>query len=334
MKIVVLDGYAENPGDLRWDALAQLGELTVYDRTPQAQIIPRIGDAEIVFTNKTPLDESIFAACPRIRFIGVLATGYNIVDCAAAAARGIPVSNVPGYGTAAVAQFTFALLLELCHHVGHHSDAVHQGRWTAAPDFCFWDNPLVELSGKTLGILGFGSIGRAVGRIARAMGMEVLAAGSRPTEAGMAIARYVELDELLEQSDVLSLHCPLFPENTGIINRNTISKMKDGAMLINTARGGLLVEQDVANALNCGKLSGAAMDVASTEPIQPDNPLLNAKNCILTPHIAWAPKEARQRIMDISAENLRAFLSGSPIHVVNEAALSRPSGGSTGSKEE
>ena len=325
MKIVILDGYAENPGDLRWDAFAQLGELTVYDRTAQDQIIPRIGDAEIVFTNKTPLTEAVFAACPQIRFVGVLATGYNIVDCAAAGARGIPVSNVPGYGTAAVAQFTFALLLELCHHVGHHSDAVHQGRWSG-PDFCFWDYPLVELSGKTLGILGFGSIGRAVGRIARAMGMEVLAAGSRPTEEGRAIARYVEPDELLAWSDVLSLHCPLFPETVGIINRDTISQMKDGAMLINTARGGLLVEQDVADALNCGKLSGAAMDVASAEPIQPDNPLLTAKNCILTPHIAWAPKEARQRIMDLSAENLRAFLAGSPVHVVNEAALSRPSG--------
>ena len=317
MKIVVLDGYAENPGDLSWERLEKLGELTVYDRTAAADIVSRIGDAEIVFTNKTPLTAETFAACPNIRLVSVLATGYNIVDCAAARERGIPVCNVPGYSTAAVAQFTFALLLELCHHVGHHSEAVHAGRWTSNADFCFWDYPLVELAGKTLGIIGFGSIGKAVGRIAKAMGMRVLATGSRPTEEGREIADYVELDTVLTQSDVISLHCPLFPETTGIINKASIAKMKDGAMLLNTSRGGVLVEADVAEALNMGKLAGAAMDVVSVEPISAENPLLTAKNCILTPHIAWAPKEARQRIMDMSVENVEAFLKGDPVHVVN-----------------
>lgn len=317
MKIVVLDGYAENPGDLSWEGLEKLGELTVYDRTAAEDIVSRIGDAEVVFTNKTPLTEATFAACPNIRLVSVLATGYNIVDCAAARARGIPVCNVPGYSTAAVAQFTFALLLELCHHVGHHSEAVHAGHWTSNADFCFWDYPLVELAGKTLGIIGFGSIGKAVGRIAKAMGMRVLATGSRPTEEGREIADYVELDTVLTQSDVISLHCPLFPETTGIINNSSLAKMKDGAMLINTSRGGVLVEADVAEALNTGKLAGAAMDVVSVEPISAENPLLTAKNCILTPHIAWAPKEARQRIMDMSVENVEAFLRGEPVHVVN-----------------
>ena len=317
MKIVVLDGFAENPGDLSWEGLEKLGELTVYDRTAAEDIVSRIGDAEVVFTNKTPLTEATFAACPNIRLVSVLATGYNIVDCAAAKKRGIPVCNVPGYSTAAVAQFTFALLLELCHHVGHHSEAVHAGRWTSNADFCFWDYPLVELTGKTLGIIGFGSIGKAVGRIAKAMGMRVLATGSRPTEEGRQIAEYVELDTVLTQSDVISLHCPLFPETTGIINKASLAKMKDGAMLINTSRGGVLVEADVAEALNTGKLAGAAMDVVSVEPISAENPLLTAKNCILTPHIAWAPKEARQRIMDMSVENVEAFLKGDPVHVVN-----------------
>lgn len=317
MKIVVLDGFAENPGDLSWEGLEKLGELTVYDRTAAEDIVSRIGDAEVVFTNKTPLTEATFAACPNIRLVSVLATGYNIVDCAAARKRGIPVCNVPGYSTAAVAQFTFSLLLELCHHVGHHSEAVHAGRWTSNADFCFWDYPLVELAGKTLGIIGFGSIGKAVGRIAKAMGMRVLATGSRPTEEGRRIAEYVELDTVLTQSDVISLHCPLFPETTGIINKASIAKMKDGAMLINTSRGGVLVEADVAEALNTGKLAGAAMDVVSVEPISAENPLLTAKNCILTPHIAWAPKEARQRIMDMSVENVEAFLKGDPVHVVN-----------------
>ena len=317
MKIVILDGYCENPGDLSWESLEALGELTVYDRTAPEDVIARIGDADIVYTNKTPIPETAFAACPNIKLVSVLATGYNIVDCAAARKRGIPVCNVPGYSTASVAQLTFALLLELCHHVGHHSDAVHAGRWTSSKDFCFWDYPLVELDGKTLGIIGFGTIGRAVGKIARAMGMQVLATGSRPTEEGRQIAEYVELEELLQRSDVISLHCPLFPATAGIINKDNITKMKDGAMLINTARGGVIVEQDVTDALNSGKLAGAAMDVVSAEPIAADNPLLQAKNCIITPHIAWAPLEARQRIMSISTDNLKAFLAGAPIHVVN-----------------
>lgn len=317
MKIVILDGYCENPGDLSWESLEALGELTVYDRTAPEDVIARIGDADIVYTNKTPIPEAAFAACPNIKLVSVLATGYNIVDCAAARKRGIPVCNVPGYSTASVAQLTFALLLELCHHVGHHSDAVHAGRWTSSKDFCFWDYPLVELDGKTLGIIGFGTIGRAVGKIARAMGMQVLATGSRPTEEGRQIAEYVELEELLQRSDVISLHCPLFPATAGIINKDNIAKMKDGAMLINTARGGVIVEQDVTDALNSGKLAGAAMDVVSAEPIAADNPLLQAKNCIITPHIAWAPLEARQRIMSISTDNLKAFLAGAPIHVVN-----------------
>lgn len=317
MHIVVLDGYAENPGDLSWSGLEELGALTVYDRTPPGEIISRIGDAEIVYTNKTPLTEAVFAACPQIRFVGCLATGYNVVDCAAARARNIPVCNVPGYGTMAVAQFTFALLLELCHRVGHHDEAVHAGRWNSCPDFCFWDHPLTDLAGKTMGIIGFGAIGKAVGRIARAMGMEVLATGSRPTEDGLAIATYVTLEELLEKSHVVSLHCPLFPQTTGVINKKTIARMKDGAFLLNTARGGCLVEQDVVDALRTGKLAGAAMDVVSTEPMASDNPLLTAPNCIITPHIAWASKESRQRLMDIAVENLRAFLAGTPQNVVN-----------------
>lgn len=317
MNIVVLDGYAENPGDLSWSGLEALGMLTVYDRTAPEDIISRIGSAEIVYTNKTPLTEAVFAACPQIRFVGCLATGYNVVDCAAARARNIPVCNIPGYSTMAVAQFTFALLLELCHRVGHHSEAVHTGRWSACPDFCFWDYPLTDLAGKTMGIIGFGAIGKAVGRIARAMGMEVLATGSRVTQDGLAIASYVTLEELLEKSHVVSLHCPLFPQTTGIINKQTIARMKDGAFLLNTARGGCLVEQDVADALRAGKLAGAAMDVVITEPMASDNPLLSAPNCIITPHIAWASKESRQRLMDIAVENLRAFLSGNPQNVVN-----------------
>lgn len=320
MKIVVLDGYAENPGDLSWAPLEQLGDLTVYDRTSltdSQEAIARIGDAEIVFTNKTPISRAVLEACPAVRFIGILATGYNIVDVTAARERSIPVSNIPAYGTAAVAQFAIALLLEVCHHIGHHDRSVHRGAWTRSPDFCYWDYPLVELAGKTMGILGFGRIGQATGRIARAMGMEVLACSPTIRPEGEAIARYVDLDTLLARSDVLALHCPLFPETQGIINRDTIAKMKDGAILINNSRGQLVVEQDLADALNQGKLAAAGLDVVSTEPIRPDNPLLQAQNCILTPHISWASKESRQRIMDCAAENLRAFLAGTPVHVVN-----------------
>ena len=319
MKIVVLDGYTENPGDLSWEWLESLGELTVYDRTPNEtqEIIRRIGDAEVVFTNKCPLQKPVLDACPKLRYISVLATGYNVVDVAYAAQKGIPVSNVPTYGTEAVGQFAIALLLEICSRVAHHSEAVHQGRWEAGPDWCFWDYPLIELAGKTMGIIGFGKIGRTTGRIARALGMRVLANGSRETEEGRAIAEYVDRDTLLKTSDVVVLHCPLFPDTQGMINRESIAKMKDGAILINNSRGGLVVEQDLADALNSGKLYAAGLDVVSTEPIRGDNPLLTAKNCFITPHISWAPREARARIMEISEKNLRAFLDGAPINVVN-----------------
>ncbi len=319
MKIVVLDGYTENPGDLSWEALGKLGELTVYDRTPyeDAAVIGRISDAEIVVTNKCPIRKPVIDACPQIKYIAVLATGYNVVDVQDAARKGIPVSNVPTYGTEAVGQFAIALLLEICSRVAHHSDAVHEGRWEKAADWTFWDYPLIELAGKTMGIIGFGKIGQTTGRIAKALGMRILAAGSRETEAGRAIAEYVDLDTLLKESDVIALHCPLFPETEGIINRETIAKMKDGVILINNSRGPLVAEQDLADALNSGKVYAAGLDVVSTEPIRADNPLLTAKNCYITPHISWAPKEARARIMEITARNVEAFLNGAPINVVN-----------------
>ena len=319
MKIVILDGYTENPGDLSWDGLRAFGDVTVYDRTPYetAEIIKRIGDAEIVITNKTPLGREVLDACPAIRFIAVLATGYNVVDVKAAREKGIPVSNVPAYGTASVAQYAIALLLEITSRVAHHSEAVHAGRWEHAQDWTFWDYPLIELAGKTMGIVGFGRIGQTTGKIAKALGMTVLAAGSRETEAGRAIAEYVDLDTLYARSDVIALHCPLFPETKNMINRESIAKMKDGVILINNSRGGLIVEQDLADALNAGKVLAAGVDVVSTEPIRGDNPLLTAKNCFITPHISWAPKEARQRILDCTEENLRGFLAGSPVNVVN-----------------
>ena len=320
MKIVVLDGYTENPGDLSWEELGKLGELTVYDRTSltdEAEAIARIGDAEIVFTNKTPITRKVLDACPGIRFISLLATGYNCVDYAYAREKGIPVANVPTYGTASVGQFAIALLLEICHHIGHHDASVHAGNWERCADWCYWDYPLIELDGKTMGIIGFGRIGQTTGRIARAMGMEVLAYDSHPSDAGRAIAEYVDLDALLSRSDVVALHCPLFPETEGIINRETIAKMKDGAILLNNSRGPLVVEQDLADALNAGKLAAAGLDVVSTEPIRGDNPLLKAKNCIITPHISWAPKESRQRIMDCAVANVKAYQEGAPINVVN-----------------
>ena len=320
MKLVVLDGYTENPGDLSWAELAALGELTVYDRTSYTEsplIAERIGDAEIVVMNKTPISRATIDACPNIRLIAVLATGYNVVDYQYAREKGIPVVNVPTYGTASVSQYSIALLLEICHHIGHHSASVHAGNWASNPDWCYWDYPLIELEGKTIGIIGFGRIGQAEGRVARAMGMHVLAYDVYPNDAGRAIGAYVDLDTLLAQADVVSLHCNLTPENTGLINKENIAKMKDGAILINNARGQLIVEQDVADALNSGKLAAAGLDVVYTEPIRPDNPLLTAKNCIITPHISWAPKESRQRIMDATAENIRAFLAGTPQNVVN-----------------
>ena len=320
MKLVVLDGYTENPGDLRWDALEAFGELTVYDRTAYAEsplIAERLADCEIAITNKTPISRATIEACPSLRLIAVLATGYNVVDTVCARERGIPVVNVPSYGTASVSQFSIALLLEICHHIGHHDATVHAGRWQQSPDWCYWDYPLIELEGKTMGIVGFGRIGQAEGRIAAALGMHVLAYDVHPTDAGRGIGMYVTLDELLAQADVVSLHCNLTPENTGFLNAEAIAKMKDGAILLNNARGQLLNEQDVADALNSGKLAAAGLDVVSTEPVRADNPLLTAKNCILTPHISWAPLESRQRIMDTTAENIRAWLNGKPIHVVN-----------------
>ena len=320
MKIVVLDGYTENPGDLSWDALEALGELTVYDRTSltdEAEIISRIGDAEAVYTNKTPITRHIIDACPNMGFIGVLATGYNVVDYVYAREKNIPVCNIPTYGTAAVGQFAIAMLLEICHHVAHHSEAVHQGRWESNADWCFWDYPLIELADKTMGIIGFGRIGQQTGRIAKAMGMNILAYDSFQSDSGREIGTYVDLDTLLAQSDVIALHCPLFPETQGIINKETIAKMKDGVILLNNSRGPLIVEQDLADALNSGKVYAAGLDVVSTEPIRGDNPLLQAKNCIITPHISWAPKESRQRIMDCAVSNLQAYQNGAPVNVVN-----------------
>lgn len=317
MKIVVLDGAVENPGDLSWEPLSRLGELTVYGRTAPEQIVQRIGDAEIVINNKNLLGADILARCPGIRYIALLSTGYNVVDIAAAASRGIPVSNVPAYGTAAVGQFAIAMLLEICCQVGLHDRSVHSGDWCACPDFSFWKRPLIELAGKTMGIIGFGNIGRQTGAIAKAMGMRVIATGSRPCPQGQAIGDYVTLEQLLAESDVISLHCPLFPETTGIINRSTIAKMKDNVILLNNARGQLIVEKDLADALNSGKIYAAGLDVVSTEPIRPDNPLLTAKNCLITPHISWASRECRQRIMDITVQNVRSFLAGSVQNRVN-----------------
>lgn len=320
MKIVILDGYTENPGDLSWEGFESLGELTVYDRTQptsEKDIIGRVGDAEIVIVNKTCITRAVLDACPNIRYIGVLATGYNVVDVAAAKERGIPVCNVPAYGNDAVGQFAIALLLEICHRIGHHDQAVRAGRWGESGDFCFWDYPLIELAGKTMGIIGFGRIGQVTGRIARALGMNVLAYDQVTSDSGRSLAEYVSLDRLLAESDVISLHCPLFPSTMGIINKDTIAKMKDGVIIINNARGPLIVEQDLADALQSGKVYAAGVDVVETEPIRADNPLLHAKNCIITPHISWAPKESRQRLMDIAVNDLKAFLAGSPINVVN-----------------
>ena len=318
MKIINLDARGLNPGDLSWDVLNQFGEVTLYQKTEsEAEAIERIGDHEIVLTNKVPITETLLAVCPNIKLICVQATGYNIVDTAACAKRGIPVCNVPDYGTAAVAQFTLALMLELCHRIGLHDQVVHEGKWCRMSNFCFWDTPQMELGGKTLGIIGFGRIGRAVAKLAQAFGMNVIVHSRRETAEGRAIAPYVDMDTLLAQSDFVSLHCPLFAENTKMVNAEFIAKMKDTAFLINTARGGLLDEQAVADALAAGKLAGAAVDVVTEEPMKACNPLLTAPNCIITPHIAWAPRESRQRLLDCCVENIRAFLSGTPQNVVN-----------------
>lgn len=322
MRIVVLDGYTENPGDLSWNGFRELGELMVYDRsslTDKQEVIERIGDAEIIITNKTPISKEVLDACTNIKYIGVLATGYNVVDTITAREKGIPVCNIPTYGTDAVGQFAIALLLEICHHIGYHSGEVIKGRWQNNADWCFWDYPLIELAGKKMGIIGYGRIGQATGRIAQALGMKVLAYDAYKNPALVSeTCEYVEMEELLRDSDVISLHCPLFPETEGIINKENIARMKDGVIILNNSRGALIIEQDLANALNTGKIYAAGLDVVSTEPIKPDNPLLSAKNCIITPHISWAPKESRQRLMDIAVDNVKAFLKGSCINVVNK----------------
>ena len=317
MKIVVLDGYTLNPGDLSWEGLEQLGELRVYDRTPENQVLERIGDAEIVFVNKVKLTKEILQQT-RIQYIGVLATGYNVVEVEAAAQLGILVSNIPTYGTDSVAQMVFALLLELCHHVGAHDAAVKEGQWSRNQDFCFWNFPLMELAGKTMGIIGYGRIGQRTGELAKAFGMKVLAYNRNPRkELESEALRFVELKELYEKADVISLHCPLNEGTQGMINKDSIRQMKDGVILINTSRGPLIVEQDLAEALNSGKIYGAGLDVAAIEPIKEDNPLLTAKNTFITPHIAWAPRESRQRLMDIAASNVRSYLEGRAENIVN-----------------
>ncbi len=321
MKIVVLDGYVENPGDLSWEELEALGEVRVYDRTSltdEAEIIERIADAEVVITNKTPVSKHVFDSCPNIKMITMLATGYNVIDYVYAKEKGIPVCNVPVYGTYSVSQFAIALLLEVCHHIGHHNDAVHEGRWETNPDWCFWDYPLIELQGKTYGLLGCGNIGIHTAEIAKALGMKVITYDKVEREEAKKLGvEYVTLDELFARSDVLGLQMPLFPFNTGIINKENIAKMKDGVIIINNSRGQMVVEQDLADALNSGKVAAAGLDVVSTEPIKGDNPLLKAKNCIITPHISWAPPESRQRIMNTTVENVKAYIAGEPINVVN-----------------
>lgn len=319
MKIVVLDGFTLNPGDLSWEGFEQLGEFNCYDRTPRELVVERAQDAEIVITNKTPITEEILKQLPHCKYIGVLATGYDVVDVNYAKTRGIPVCNIPTYGTTAVAQYVFALLLELCHNVKHHSDTVREGKWSKQKDFCYWDFPLVELSGKTMGFVGFGRIGRQTAKIAEALGMKLIANDKFKGDVSeFKDFKWVELDELLKTSDVVSLHCPLFPDTEGLINAETLSNMKKTAFLINTSRGRLVVDKDLAEALNNGVIAGAAVDVVSAEPPTEGNPLFNAKNCIVTPHIAWATKEARQRLMDIAVDNLKAFLKGDYINVVNK----------------
>ena len=304
-KIVILDGFVANPGDLSWEPLAELGELTVHEYTAPQDVVARIGDAPIILTNKTVISAEVMAACPKLRYIGVLATGYNVVDIAEAKKRGIVVTNVPAYSTPTVAQFTMALLLEICLHVGHHSRVVHEGKWSACRDFAFWDYPLMELQGKTFGIVGYGSIGKEVARVAQAFGMKVLAYSRHGAEEF-----HTELDELYAKSDIVSLHCPLTAENAGMINKGTIAKMKDGVIILNTARGGLINEADLRDALVSGKVYAAASDVTTREPINADSPLLGLDNMIITPHIAWAATEARQRLLSVAIDNVRQYLAG------------------------
>ena len=319
MKFVVLDSYGLNPCDPTWSAVKQFGDVRAFEKAADTdeETIVRIGDADILLLNKTYITEKVLAACPNIKLICMMATGYNVIDCEACRKRNIPVCNVPAYSTYAVSQFTFALLLEVCHQVGHHDRAVHEGRWAKCPFYCFWDTHQIELAGKTLGIIGFGRIGQAVARIAKAFGMNVIAYSRTRYPEAAEITPYVDFDTLLNQSDIISLHCPLFPETEGMISAEAISKMKDGVILINTSRGLLVDEVALTEALNSGKVRFAAVDVVSQEPPVDPNPLLTAPNCIITPHMAWAPVEARQRIMDVTVDNIRAFLDGTPINVVN-----------------
>ena len=314
MLLIILDGYTVNPGDLSWDALKAFGTVSVYDRTPPELVAQRLIGADAVFVNKCRIGEEQLKRAKNLKFIGVLATGYDVIDLTAAKGRGITVCNIPAYSTDAVAQMTMALLLEICHNVGHHNREVHKGRWTHSPDFCFWDTPLIELSGLTMGIIGCGQTGAATARLAKAFGMRVLgySRGEHPDFCGERVA----LLELLQASDVVSLHCPSTPETRGLINGTTIGRMKDGAILLNTARGSLIDPFSVAQALESGKLYAVGMDVAVQEPIQRSDPLLNAPNCYITPHIAWAPLAARRRLIDHAVENLRAFLDGKPINRV------------------
>jgi glycerate dehydrogenase len=318
MRIVVLDGFTANPGDLDWSAIESLAQLTVYDRTDDADIVARAQGAEILFTNKTTLSRAVIESLPQLKFIGVLATGVNVVDLEAAKARGIPVCNVPEYSTPNVAQAVFALVLELTNHTGHHDRTVHEGRWSRCADFCYWDGELVELAGLTLGLVGYGRIGAAVARVGQAFDMQILAhrrSGFGSIEGGGA---YTDLDTLFRESDVVSLHCPLTPETKEMVNAPRLRQMKPTALLINTARGGLVNEADLAAALNAGTIAGAGLDVLSVEPPAATNPLLTAKNCIITPHIAWATRNARRRLLDVTAANVRAFLAGTPQNCVTK----------------
>jgi glycerate dehydrogenase len=319
MKIVVLDGYAENPGDLTWEGLEKLGKLVIYDRTEEGKIIDRIKNAEIVIVNKTKISKNVLDKCPAVRYIGVLATGYNNIDVEYARKKNIIVANVPTYGTFAVGQFAIALLLEICHRIGHHDKVVHEGKWSKNADWCFWDYPLIELSGKTMGIIGFGRIGNITGTIGKALGMKVIAYTPHPQALANKEVEFVEkLDDFFAQADVVVLHCPLLPETQGIINKINIEKMKDGVIIINNSRGGLINEKDLAEALKSRKVYAAGLDVVSTEPIREDNPLLTAPNCIITPHISWAAKASRQRLLDIAVENVAAFIAGNPINIVKK----------------
>ncbi len=317
MKIVVLDGYTLNPGDLSWSSLKKLGDVEIYDRTPADRILERSKEAEVLLTNKTPLDRKIIEQLPSLKYIGVLATGYNIINTEAAKENGIIISNVPGYGTDSVVQLTFALLLELCLHVQHHSDAVIDGRWTSCKDFSFWDFPLIELSGKTMGIIGFGNIGQKVADVAAAFGMNIIATSrTRSDQSKRSNFHWTEINDLLKNADVVSIHCPLVPETKGLINKDSIKLMKHSAFILNTSRGPIIVEEDLAEALNNDLIAGAGIDVLSVEPPPESNPLFKVKNCIITPHIAWATKEARQRLMNIAVNNLAAFIAGKALNVV------------------